>query len=108
MDDLPSGTNLMVACISYTGYDMEDACIINKMARERGLMYGTIYKTKIIDMGDIEHAKQKVSCTLGCRDPEDPGDGLFLLFSVLLPFFSDTLQKEGIETRVGRSATCWR
>ena len=46
MDDLPSGTNLMVACISYTGYDMEDACIINKMGKERGLMYGTIYKDR--------------------------------------------------------------
>ena len=87
MDDLPLGTNLMVACISYTGYDMEDACIINKMARERGLMYGTIYKTKIIDMGEIEHSKQKASCTLGCRDPEDPSDGMFLVLCMKSSYF---------------------
>ena len=80
MDDLPLGTNLMVACISYTGYDMEDACIINKMGKERGLMYGTIYKTKVIDMGDIEHHKKSIGCQLGCRDPDDPNEGTFFLF----------------------------
>jgi DNA-directed RNA polymerase I subunit RPA2 len=42
----------MVAVISYTGYDLEDSICINKMSRERGVMYGTIYKTKMIDLED--------------------------------------------------------
>ena len=33
MDEFPSGTNAIVAVISYTGYDMEDAMIIGKRAR---------------------------------------------------------------------------
>jgi DNA-directed RNA polymerase I subunit RPA2 len=38
------GTNAIVAVISYTGYDMEDAMIINKMSLERGFCAGMIYK----------------------------------------------------------------
>ncbi|KAI8846540.1 DNA-directed RNA polymerase I subunit RPA2 [Chytridium lagenaria] len=52
MDDYPNGMNAVVAVIAYTGYDMEDASIINKSAHERGYGYGTIYKTEFIDLGD--------------------------------------------------------
>ncbi|KAI1649871.1 DNA-directed RNA polymerase I subunit RPA2 [Daldinia loculata] len=45
-DNFPNGTNAVVAVISYTGYDMDDAMIINKSAHERGFGHGTIYKTK--------------------------------------------------------------
>lgn len=37
MDDFAMGTNALIAVISYTGYDMEDAMIINKSADERGI-----------------------------------------------------------------------
>lgn len=53
MDCFPNGTNAIVAVISYTGYDMEDAMILNKSAHERGFGHGTIYKSQIIDLGDI-------------------------------------------------------
>ena len=49
-DNFPNGTNAVVAVISYTGYDMDDAMILNKSAHERGFGHGTIYKTKICDL----------------------------------------------------------
>lgn len=49
-NDFPSGTNAIVAVISHTGYDMEDAMIINKSSFERGFGHGSIIKTKIIDL----------------------------------------------------------
>jgi DNA-directed RNA polymerase I subunit RPA2 len=50
MDLFPMGTNSIVAVVSFTGYDMEDAMIINKMSYERGFMHGVVYKTKLIDL----------------------------------------------------------
>ena len=52
LDNYPQGTNAVVAVISYTGYDMDDAMIINKSAHERGFGNGSIYKTKVIDLSD--------------------------------------------------------
>jgi DNA-directed RNA polymerase I subunit RPA2 len=50
MDHFPNGTNAVVAVISYTGYDMEDAMILNKSAHERGFAHGTVYKSMIVDL----------------------------------------------------------
>lgn len=47
LDNFPNGMNAVVAVISYTGYDMDDAMIINKSSHERGFGDGCIYKTKI-------------------------------------------------------------
>ena len=44
--------NAVVAVISYTGYDMDDAMIMNKSAHERGFGHGTIYKTKIVHLNE--------------------------------------------------------
>ena len=52
LDNFPNGTNAVVAVISYTGYDMDDAMIINKSAHERGFSNGTVYKTKIIELSN--------------------------------------------------------
>jgi len=52
LDNFPNGMNAVVAVISYTGYDMDDAMILNKSAHERGFGYGTIYKTKICNLED--------------------------------------------------------
>ncbi|KAK0529859.1 hypothetical protein OC842_004106 [Tilletia horrida] len=52
-DHFPNGTNAIVAVISYTGYDMEDAMILNKSAHERGFGYGTVYKSETVDLKDI-------------------------------------------------------
>lgn len=50
LDHYAMGTNAIVAVISYTGYDMEDAFCINKMSFERGFAAGMIYKAKFVDL----------------------------------------------------------
>ncbi|KAF2495544.1 beta and beta-prime subunits of DNA dependent RNA-polymerase [Lophium mytilinum] len=50
LDNFPNGTNAIVAVISYTGYDMDDAMILNKSSHERGFAHGTIYKTKLCQL----------------------------------------------------------
>lgn len=42
----------MVAVISYTGYDMEDAMILNKSAYERGFGHGSVYKSFKHDLNE--------------------------------------------------------
>ncbi len=59
MDHFPNGTNAIVAVISYTGYDMEDAMILNKSAHERGFGHGTIYKSQVIDLQGIGDRRKK-------------------------------------------------
>jgi len=54
----PPGTNAVVAVITYTGYDMEDAMIINKMSYERGFGHGVIYKTKILSAAEKNDATE--------------------------------------------------
>ncbi|KAG5459467.1 MAG: DNA-directed RNA polymerase I 135 kDa polypeptide [Olpidium bornovanus] len=53
VDGGPNGTNAVVAVISYTGYDMEDAMIINKSAHERGFGHGSVYKSEWVDLGEL-------------------------------------------------------
>jgi DNA-directed RNA polymerase I subunit RPA2 len=54
MDEYPQGCNAVVAVISFTGYDMEDAMIINKGSYERGFGHGCVYKTMFIDLEEEE------------------------------------------------------
>ncbi|EJW02400.1 hypothetical protein EDEG_03169 [Edhazardia aedis USNM 41457] len=50
MDNYPMGINAIVAVLSYTAYDMEDAMVINKSSIERGFFHGTVYKTERVDL----------------------------------------------------------
>ncbi|KAL2827151.1 hypothetical protein BDW59DRAFT_171451 [Aspergillus cavernicola] len=59
LDNFPNGANAVVAIISYTGYDMDDAMIINKSSHERGFGYGTIYKTKIFSLDEKDSRRGK-------------------------------------------------
>ncbi|OAA61175.1 DNA-directed RNA polymerase 1 subunit beta [Niveomyces insectorum RCEF 264] len=62
-DNFPNGFNAVVAVISYTGYDMDDATIINKSAHERGFGYGTIYKTKKVSLKDDSRSRTAKNVT---------------------------------------------
>ncbi|KAH9179744.1 hypothetical protein EDB89DRAFT_2111030 [Lactarius sanguifluus] len=61
MDSFPNGTNAVVAVISYTGYDMEDAMILNKSSHERGFGYGTVYKSQIVDLRETREASKSAA-----------------------------------------------
>ena len=52
MDEYPNGTNAVVAVLSYTGFDMEDAMILNKSSYERGFGHASVYKTIQISLED--------------------------------------------------------
>eukprot|EP00392_Amoebophrya_sp_AT5.2_P001530 g1532.t1 len=58
-DTHPTGMNAIVAVCAYTGYDMEDAMIINKMSYDRGFMAGNVYKQKIISCVPEKDAKNR-------------------------------------------------
>ena len=59
LDNFPNGMNAVVAVISYTGYDMDDAMILNKSAHERGFGHGTIYKTKLVTLDEKDETKKR-------------------------------------------------
>lgn len=50
MDEYPNGTNAVVAVLAYTGYDMEDAMILNKSTVERGFAHAYLYKTEMVNL----------------------------------------------------------
>ncbi|KAK9741909.1 hypothetical protein RND81_03G137100 [Saponaria officinalis] len=52
LDEYPSGTNAIVAVLAYTGYDMEDAMILNKSSVDRGMCHAQVYQTDTIDLTD--------------------------------------------------------
>ncbi|XP_052192678.1 DNA-directed RNA polymerase I subunit 2-like [Diospyros lotus] len=50
INEFPLGTNAVVAVLAYSGYDMEDAMVLNKAAVDRGMFHGQIYQTETIDL----------------------------------------------------------
>ena len=46
LQKMPSGVQIHVAIMSYTGYNQEDSVLINKSALDRGLFLATIYHTE--------------------------------------------------------------
>ena len=53
LNKIPSGCQIHVAIMSYTGYNQEDSVLINKGAVDRGLFLATIYHTEKDDDKNI-------------------------------------------------------
>ncbi|CUM64158.1 uncharacterized protein PRCAT00001750001 [Priceomyces carsonii] len=112
MDNFPNGMNAVVAVISYTGYDMDDAMIINKSADERGFGYGTVYKVEKVDLSQSRRRGDPITQHFGFGQDEWPEtwrekldtDG-FPLIGVrmeegdpIVAYFDDTLGKTKVKT----------
>uniref|UniRef100_A0A2C9JZV8 DNA-directed RNA polymerase subunit beta n=1 Tax=Biomphalaria glabrata TaxID=6526 RepID=A0A2C9JZV8_BIOGL len=80
LDEYPIGTNTIVAVISYTGYDMEDAMILNKSSYERGFAHGSIVKSEDVDLRGISREHGAKTFVFACVPSESTGsldvDGL--------------------------------
>ena len=91
-DSFPNGTNAVVAVISYTGYDMEDAMILNKSAHERGFGHGTIYKSVIVDLKEMKGTPDSATFMLG-PDVKQTDEGRETVDDDGLPFIGSQLKK---------------
>jgi DNA-directed RNA polymerase II subunit RPB2 len=65
-DNLPSGQNVMVAILAYTGFNQEDSIIISKSAIDRGLFRVTTYKTVVyLEKKKGQNYQEKIHCPSG-------------------------------------------
>lgn len=76
LDEYATGTNAVVAVISYTGYDMEDAMIINKGSFDRGFGHASLYTTTIVDLSELRRTGEPPCHSFGNRGEgvNDAGD----------------------------------
>ncbi|CAM9179419.1 unnamed protein product [Chrysoparadoxa australica] len=59
IDNYPQGANAVVCVISYTGYDMEDAMILNKGSYDRGFGHASVIKTFMVDLRELDGKKSR-------------------------------------------------
>ncbi|CAG0887012.1 unnamed protein product [Cyprideis torosa] len=69
MDEFSNGTNAIVAVLSYTGFDMEDAMVINRCSMERGFAHACIYKTDLISIKNLCQDAKSAKTSFFRRDP---------------------------------------
>jgi DNA-directed RNA polymerase I subunit RPA2 len=70
-DTKPNGTNAVVAVIAHSGYDMEDALIINKQSYERGFKHASVFKTKVIETASDKMSRGNKMVKLTNTNPAD-------------------------------------
>jgi DNA-directed RNA polymerase II subunit RPB2 len=66
LNEIPSGVNITVAIMSYTGYNQEDSLLVNKGSIDRGLFMASIYHT------EKDEDKQKINGDEEVRCKPDP------------------------------------
>ena len=66
LNNIPSGTNIIVAIMTHTGYNQEDSLLFNKGSLDRGLFLATIYHT------EKDEDKQKINGDEEIRCKPDP------------------------------------
>ncbi len=66
LNKIPSGTNVVVAIMTHTGYNQEDSLLFNKGSLDRGLFVATIYHT------EKDEDKQKINGDEEIRCKPDP------------------------------------
>lgn len=49
-EKLPAGQNAIVAVMSYSGYDVEDAVVLNRASLDRGFGRCLVYKSKVVTL----------------------------------------------------------
>jgi len=60
LNRVPNGENLIVGLMTYTGYNMEDAIIINKNSIERGMFNITYYKNMVVSEEENKNMNEKI------------------------------------------------
>lgn len=55
LNKIPSGTNVIVAIMTHTGYNQEDSILVNKASLDRGMFIATVYHT------EKDEDKQKIN-----------------------------------------------
>lgn len=105
LDNYPNGMNAIVAILSYTGYDMDDAMIINKSAHERGFGYGTVYKTKVHNLDERESRRSKTKREVSKLFGFAPGSEVRAEWRTMLD--EDGLPHMGAKVREGSLIAAW-
>ncbi|KAG5227736.1 DNA-directed RNA polymerase [Salix suchowensis] len=82
IDEHPTGTNAIVAVLAYTGYDMEDAMILNKSSVDRGMFHGQIYQGS---KSDRSHRRFRRSNTDRSSHSLIDSDGLPYVGQIIQP-----------------------
>jgi len=87
LDSFPNGFNACIAFLSYTGFDMEDAIVMNRSSIDRGISYSNISSSNLIETNNFEKNKQYIDQTntkleedglVGTDSPVSKGDPIFL------------------------------